>query len=57
MSYKGFNIKSLESHFIENFGELYIGGGGHEGACSFRVKKSSAEDFYQRLNAVFAHIQ
>ena len=57
MSYKGFNIKSLESHFIENFGELYIGGGGHEGACSFRVTKSSAEDFYQRLNAVFAHIQ
>ncbi len=56
MNYKGFDIKTLEQHFKKQFGELYIGGGGHPGACSFRVKKTNAADFYNRVDNVFKNI-
>lgn len=57
MNYKGFNIKTLEPHFKEQFNDLYLGGGGHEGACSFRVKKTNPSDFYKRFNKVIENIQ
>jgi len=51
-NYKNFDLRTLENPFKKAFGDLYVGGGGHEGAVSFRVRKTNKQDFYERVNPV-----
>jgi nanoRNase/pAp phosphatase (c-di-AMP/oligoRNAs hydrolase) len=56
MSFNAFDLRTLEEHFKSAFSDLYLGGGGHPGAVSFRVKKSSPADFSNKINKVFDKI-
>lgn len=43
--YKGYDLRDFEGSLRDYFGEDYIGGGGHPGATSFRIKFMERDKF------------
>ncbi|HNZ27899.1 MAG TPA: hypothetical protein PLG34_08120 [Spirochaetota bacterium] len=48
-SFKKYDLRELEDLFNEVFGVYFLGGGGHEGATSFRIAAIQREDFLKKI--------
>ncbi len=48
--FKKYDLRNCETILKRIFSDKYIGGGGHTGATSFRVKKMDREEFIKKMN-------
>jgi nanoRNase/pAp phosphatase (c-di-AMP/oligoRNAs hydrolase) len=53
VNYSGVDLRTGEEKIKELFGDLYMGGGGHAGAVSFRVHPLEEKELLARLENVF----
>lgn len=53
VDYSGVDLRAGEDLIKELFGDLYMGGGGHAGAASFRVHLLEEKDLLTRLDTLF----
>ncbi len=53
VNFSGVDLRTGEDKIKELFGDLYMGGGGHSGAVSFRVHTMDEKEFLNRLEEVF----
>ena len=52
VKFTGIDLRTAEDLLKELFGELYMGGGGHAGAASFRVHAMDEKEFLTRIEKV-----
>jgi len=52
----GIDLRSIEVILKELFGELYMGGGGHAGAVSFRIHTMDEKKFLTRAEKIFGYL-
>ena len=53
VDFSGVDLRTCEDKIKELFGDLYMGGGGHAGAVSFRVHRLEEKELLARLENVF----
>ena len=53
VDFSGVDLRTGEDKIKELFGDLYMGGGGHAGAVSFRVHRLEEKELLARLENVF----
>jgi len=53
VDFSGVDLRTGEDKIKELFGDLYMGGGGHAGAVSFRVHLLEEKEFLARLENIF----
>ena len=53
VDFSGVDLRTGEDKIKELFGDLYMGGGGHDGAVSFRVHRLEEKELLARLENVF----
>jgi nanoRNase/pAp phosphatase (c-di-AMP/oligoRNAs hydrolase) len=51
------DLRNLEVEIKNKFGKLYMGGGGHPGAVSFRVHAHAEEEFLSVLEKIMAYLE
>ena len=54
VDFVGVDLRIGEDKIKELFGALYMGGGGHAGAVSFRIHRLEEKEFLTRLENLFA---
>ena len=54
VTFSGVDLRTGEDKIKELFGDLYMGGGGHAGAVSFRIHLLEEKEFLTRLENLFA---
>ena len=55
VKFSGIDLRSLEVLLKKLFGDLYMGGGGHAGAVSFRIHTMDEKEFLIRTEKIFAY--
>ena len=53
VKFSGIDLRSAEFLLKELFGELYMGGGGHASAVSFRIHTIDEKEFLRRIEKIF----
>jgi nanoRNase/pAp phosphatase (c-di-AMP/oligoRNAs hydrolase) len=53
VDFSGVDLRTGEDKIKELFGDLYMGGGGHAGAVSFRIHRLEEKDLLSRLETLF----
>ena len=53
VKFSGIDLRSVEVLLKKLFGELYMGGGGHAGAVSFRIHTMDEKEFLIRTEKIF----
>lgn len=53
VKFSGIDLRSAEFLLKELFGELYMGGGGHASAVSFRIHTMDEKEFLRRIEKIF----
>ena len=54
VDFSGVDLRTSEDKVKELFGDLYMGGGGHAGAVSFRIHRLEEKELLARLENLFA---
>ena len=54
IDFAGVDLRTAEDKIKELFGDLYMGGGGHAGAVSFRIHRLEEKELLTRLDNIFA---
>ena len=55
--YQGYDLRGAEDTVRETFGDLYMGGGGHAGAVSFRIQPQEDEQFLAGVARISSFIK
>ena len=53
VKFSGIDLRTAEDKLKELFGDLYMGGGGHAGAASFRIHPLDEKEFLEKIEKVF----
>ena len=53
VDFSGVDLRNGEDKVKELFGDLYMGGGGHVGAVSFRIHRLEEKELLARLENLF----
>jgi hypothetical protein len=53
VKFSGVDLRTAEGKLKELFGDLYMGGGGHAGAASFRIHPLDEKEFLEKIEKVF----
>ena len=53
VKFSGIDLRTAEDKLKELFGDLYMGGGGHAGATSFRIHPLDEKEFLEKLEHLF----
>ena len=53
VKFSGIDLRTAEGKLKELFGDLYMGGGGHAGAASFRIHPLDEKEFLEKIEKVF----
>ena len=53
VDFSGVDLRTGEDKIKELFGDLYMGGGGHAGAVSFRIHSLEEKELLARLENIF----
>ena len=53
VKFSGIDLRTAEGKLKELFGDLYMGGGGHAGAASFRIHPLDEKVFLDKIETVF----
>ena len=53
VKFSGIDLRTAEGKLKELFGDLYMGGGGHAGAASFRIHTMNEKEFLEKIEIVF----
>jgi nanoRNase/pAp phosphatase (c-di-AMP/oligoRNAs hydrolase) len=56
INFSGIDLRTAEGKIKELFGNLYMGGGGHAGAVSFRIHRLDEKDLLAQLENLFDFI-
>lgn len=57
VSYSGFDLRQTEDLITKTFSEHYMGGGGHQGAVSFRFHRHPEKEFLKKFEIIAEFIK
>ncbi len=53
VKFSGIDLRTAEDQLKNLFGDLYMGGGGHAGAVSFRIHTMDEKEFLEKIEKIF----
>ncbi|MEK9627946.1 MAG: DHH family phosphoesterase [Nitrospinota bacterium] len=53
VKFQGIDLRTAEEKLKGLFGDLYMGGGGHAGAVSFRIHTMDEKEFLEKIETIF----
>lgn len=53
VKFSGIDLRTAEDKLKDLFGDLYMGGGGHAGAVSFRTHTMDEKEFLEKIETIF----